>query len=192
MKGKILFVNACARPDSRTYELAQHLLNQLEGEIIHVDLFKTKLQPVDNISLEKRTENINKNNFSCLEFEHARQFADADIIIIAAPYWDLSFPSVLKIYFENIAVSGVTFEYSEEGCPVSKCKAEKLYYITSSGGYIGNNNFGFDYVKALGENFFNINDISFYSAEGLDIFGADVKEIMDESKRKITNESPCV
>ena len=188
MENKILFINSCTRPNSRTNELAQHLLNCLEGKIAHVNLYKTDVRPIDSSDLEKRTENINNSNFSCPEFEQAKQFADADIIVIAAPFWDLSFPSVLKIYFENITVSGVTFEYSEKGRPVGKCRAKKLYYITTSGGYIGNNNFGFDYVKALAENFFGINDISFYSAEGLDIFGADVKEIMDESKRKITNE----
>ena len=62
-----------------------------------------------------------------------------------------------------------------------------VYYITTSGGYIGNNNFGFDYVKAVAENFFGIKDIRFYSAEGLDIFGADVQVIMDEAKERISN-----
>ena len=188
MENKILFINACARQNSRTYELAQHLLNLFDSNITQVDLYKTNILPIDSKELEKRTLNIKNNNFSCTEFEQAKQFANADTIVIAAPFWDLSFPSGLKIYFENITVSGITFEYSNQGRPVGKCNAKKLYYITTSGGYIGNNNFGFDYVKALAENFFGINDISFYSAEGLDIFGADVKEIMDESKRKITNE----
>ena len=187
MGNKILFVNSCARHNSRTNELAQHLLNCLKGKITHIDLYKTNLLPIDSEELEKRSKNIKNGNFSCLEFEQAKQFADADIIVIAAPFWDLSFPSVLKIYFENITVSGVTFEYSQKGRPQGKCKAKKLYYITTSGGYIGNNNFGFDYVKALAENFFGIDDISFYSAEGLDIFGADVKEIMNEAKEHITN-----
>ena len=188
MEDKILFIDSCARPNSRTNELAQHLLNCLEGEKAYVNLYRADVRPVDNSALEKRTENIKNGNFSLAEFEQAKQFADADVIVIAAPFWDLSFPSVLKIYFENITVSGVTFEYSEKGRPVSKCRAKKLYYITTSGGYIGKNNFGFDYVKAISENFFGINDISFYSAEGLDIFGADVKEIMDEAKKKITSE----
>ena len=188
MENKVLFINACTRPNSRTKELAKHLLKHLEGEITQLDLYKINAEPVDSFALEKRTENIKNSNFSCPEFEQAKQFAEADIIVIAVPFWDLSFPSVLKIYFENITISGVTFEYSEKGCPTSKCNTKKLYYITTSGGYIGNNNFGFDYVKALAENFFGINDISFYSSEGLDIFGADVKEIMDESKRKITIE----
>ena len=191
MESKVLFINACARPNSRTNELAQHLVNCLEGQIAHVNLYETNMRPVDSSALEKRTENINNGNFSLAEFELAKQFADADVIVIAAPFWDLSFPSVLKIYFENIAVSGVTFEYSEKGRPVGKCRAKKLYYITTSGGYIGNNNFGFAYVKALAENFFGVQDIRFYSAEGLDIFGADVKGIMAEAKNNISNLSQC-
>ena len=187
MENKILFINACARQNSRTYELAQHLLNLFDSNITQVDLYKTNILPIDSKELEKRTLNIKNNNFSCAEFEQAKQFANADTIVIAAPFWDLSFPSVLKIYFENITVSGITFEYSNQGRPVGKCNAKKLYYITTSGGYIGNNNFGFDYVKALAENFFGINDISFYSAEGLDIFGVDVKSIMDEAKERISN-----
>ena len=37
------------------------------------------------------------------------------VIVIAAPYWDLSFPAVLKTYLEQINVLGVTFDYSDDG-----------------------------------------------------------------------------
>ena len=183
MRNKILFINACVRHNSRTAELSRHLLNRLDGEITEVNLYKEGLLPLCNKGIEKRA----MHDISGEEFEYAKQLASADTIVIAAPFWDLSFPAVLKLYFENVTVSGITFEYSEKGRPVGKCRAKKLYYITTSGGYIGNNNFGFDYVKALAENFFGINDISFYSAEGLDIFGADVKSIMDEAKERISN-----
>ena len=183
MKNKILFINACARTESRTAELSRHLLNILDGEINEVDLYKEEILPLCNKGIEKRA----MHDISGKEFEYAKQFSKADVIVIGAPFWDLSFPAVLKLYFENVTVSGITFEYSEKGRPVGKCRAKKLYYITTSGGYIGNNNFGLDYVKALAENFFGINDISFFSAEGLDIFGADVKSIMDEAKECISN-----
>ncbi len=183
MKDKILFINACVRHESRTMKLSRHLLNRLDGEITEIDLYKEELLPLYNEGIEKRA----LHDVSGREFEYAKQFSKADSIVIGAPFWDLSFPAVLKLYFENVTVSGITFEYSEKGRPVGKCRAKKLYYITTSGGYIGNNNFGFDYVKALAENFFGINDISFYSAEGLDIFGADVKSIMDEAKERISN-----
>ena len=184
MKDKILFINACVRPESRTMKLSRHLLNRLDGEITEVNLYKEELLPLCNKGIEKRA----LHDISCEEFKYAQQFSKADIIVIAAPFWDLSFPAVLKLYFENITVSGITFEYSEKGIPVGKCKAKKLYYITTSGGYIGDNNFGFDYVKAISENFFGIKDIKIFSAEGLDIFGADTQKILSDAKAKISNE----
>ena len=181
MENKILFINACIRDNSRTAELSKYLLDRLNGEMTEVNLCKENLLPLDNKELEKR----NSRDYDGKGIEFARQFSCADTVVVAAPFWDLSFPSILKIYLENITVAGITFEYSKEGKPVSKCNAKKLYYITTSGGYIGINNLGFDYVKALAENFFEIEKIGFFSAEGLDIFGADVNGIMDEAKKKI-------
>ena len=183
MENKILFINACQRPNSRTRELAQCLLSKVKGEITEVDLYKENLTPLFSEDIEKRAQ----HDFSDEKFEYARSFSKADAIVIAAPFWDLSFPAVLKLYFENITVSGITFEYSNQGRPVGKCNAKNLYYITTSGGYIGENNFGFDYVKALAETFFGISEVYFYSAEGLDIFGADVQAIISEAKERITS-----
>ena len=183
MENKILFINACIRDGSRTLELSKYLLDRMQGEITEVNLYKENLHTLDAEGLVKRE----MRDYTGEEFSLAKQFKDADVIVIAAPFWDLSFPSVLKIYLENITVSGITFEYSKEGRPDSKCNAKKLYYVTTSGGPIGKNNFGFDYVKALAENFFGIEDVRFFSAEGLDIFGADIKAIMDEAKERITS-----
>ena len=41
MKDKILFINACVRPESRTMKLSRHLLNRLDGEITEIDLYNT-------------------------------------------------------------------------------------------------------------------------------------------------------
>ena len=179
MANKILYISACVRKDSRTEQLSRELLNALNGEISEINLYSQKISPVDSDMLKKR----DLHDYSGEEFKIAKQFKEADTIVIAAPLWDLSFPAVLKIYLENITVSGITFEYSKEGRPIGKCKATKLYYITTSGGYIGNCNFGFDYVKALAENFFGIKDVFFFSAQGLDIFGADTLAIMDKAKQ---------
>ena len=39
-------------------------------------------------------------------FRYAHQFKNADRIVIAAPFWDLSFPALLKVYIENVSVQG--------------------------------------------------------------------------------------
>lgn len=182
---KILYINACARENSRTSELAQHLLSKLDGNVECIDLYEEKIKPLDAVSLSERDELLKAGKTDDDFFHLARQFASADTIVIAAPYWDLLFPAVVRIYLENITVGSITFRYSEKGVPVGLCKADKLYYVTTSGGYIGENNFGFDYVRAVASGFFGISDVSFFSAEGLDIYGADVGKIMQTAKDKI-------
>jgi FMN-dependent NADH-azoreductase len=170
-------------------ELAKTLLQRLKGEILEVRLQEMPMVALDLNGLEKRDQAAQKNDFSDPVFTAAKQFAAADIIVIAAPYWDLMFPAVLKTYLENITVSGITFQYSEEGRPQSLCKAKALHYVTTSGGFIGQNDFGFSYVKALAQNFFGINELYRYAAEGLDIFGADVEAILDKTKQEISKAS---
>lgn len=183
---KILYINACCRENSRTDELARHLLGKLNGDIQVVDLYEEDIKSLNAQSLSQRDSLLKNGHTDDDSFVLARQFSSADTIVIAAPYWDLMFPSVLKVYLENITVCGVTFRYSEKGIPQSLCKAEKLYYVTTSGGFIGENNFGFDYVKALSSAFFGISDVKFFSAQGLDIYGADVNAIMLKAKDDIT------
>ena len=182
---KILYINACCRENSRTEELAEHLLDNLSGNVQTVNLYEENISSIDAELLAKR-DSLLKNGMTDDEmFSLAKQFATADTIVIAAPYWDLMFPSVLKVYLENITVCGITFCYSDRGIPQSLCKAKELYYVTTSGGFIGQNNFGFDYIKALAKGFFGIGDVRFFSAEGLDIYGADVDGIMQKAKENI-------
>lgn len=91
MKDKILFINACVRPESRTMKLSRHLLNRLDGEITEIDLYKEELLPLYNEGIEKRA----LHDVSGMEFEYAKQFSKADSIVIGVPFWDLSFPAVL-------------------------------------------------------------------------------------------------
>ena len=182
---KILYVNACVREGSRTNELARHLLAGMQGDMERVNLYEENIRPLDAELLSKRDELLESGRIDDDFLKLARQFAAADIIVIAAPYWDLLFPAVLRIYLENVTVCGLTFRYSDKGIPVGLCKAKKLYYVTTAGGFIAENNLGFDYVKALVSTLFGIKDIKFFSAEGLDIYGADVEAIMQNAKDNI-------
>ena len=120
-------------------------------------------------------------------FSLARQFADAETIVIAAPYWDLSFPASLKQYFEQINVTGITFRYTEEGFPQGLCRADRLFYVTTAGGCYVPEEFGFGYIKALAQNFYDIQDIRLIKASGLDIDGADVNDIMAAAEETLEN-----
>ena len=182
---KILYINACCRDNSRTNDLAQHLLGGVNGQIETVNLYDENISPINAELLSKRDNLLKDAKTDDEMFAFAKQFASADTIVIAAPYWDLMFPSILKVYLENITVCGITFRYSDKGFPQSLCKAKNLCYITTAGGFIGDNNFGFDYVRALATGFFGIDNVRFFSAEGLDIYGADVDQIMKKAKENM-------
>jgi FMN-dependent NADH-azoreductase len=116
-------------------------------------------------------------------FNYAKQFSEADMIVVAAPYWDMSFPAKLKIYIENINVGGITFTYSENG-PVGLCKAKELIYITTVGGsFIPQ--FGYNYIKNMANIMYGIKNVGCFAAEGLDIWGNDVNAILDKTKKEI-------
>ena len=181
----ILYINACVRKDSRTNELAQYTLKKLQGDIKEINLNTEKISPLYQEQLNLRDDLIKNKNFDHPIFEYAKQFANADIILISAPYWDLSFPAILKTYIENINVNNITFSYSEKGYPISLCKAKKLIYITTAGGPIISDEFGFGYIKSLAENFYGIKDIAYIKAEGLDIYGANIQEILENAKKNI-------
>ena len=182
---KILLINACVRPCSRTMELAEALLQKLNGDVREMRLYEMPLSAVGVAEIEKRNQAVRRNDFSDPVFDAAKQFAAADVIVIAAPYWDLMFPAVLKTYLENVTVAGLTFRYSPEGRPQALCRAKAMHYVTTAGGYIGQNDFGFAYIKALAQNFFGIGEVYRYTAEGLDIFGADADAIMRKAKAEI-------
>jgi FMN-dependent NADH-azoreductase len=86
---------------------------------------------------------------------------------------------MLKQFFEQINVLGLTFTYSETGIPTGLCKADKLYYVTTAGGPILSDELGFGYVKALANNFYGIDEVYQIKAEGLDVVGADVDAILE-------------
>ena len=177
----ILLINACARPDSRTLQLAKKALQTMSGDFEILNLFEEDPAPLNYAGLSKRDRFIEKGDYSDRMFRFARQFSAADEIVIAAPYWDLSFPAVIKCYIEAICVNGLTFVYNEAGIPEGLCKAERLIYVTTAGGFIPEHNYGYDYVKQLCTDLFGIKNTLCIKAEGLDIQGADVSGIMKKS-----------
>ena len=172
----VLYINACVRDESRTDRLAKKLLGSL-GDYTELKLSENNLKPLDKDTLEYRSELIAKGQFDNDMFKYARQFADADIIVISAPFWDLSFPAILKTYIENIYITGLVSKYGEDGRPVGLCKASKLYYVTTAGGpYVGK--YSYDYIKDLAMGAFGIKETELIYAEMLDIVGNDPEKIL--------------
>ena len=178
-----LLINACARPESRTLYLAKKALEITGGSYTELKLYDEDIKPVDYGALTARDKNIECGTYDDSSFRFAKQFADAREIVIAAPYWDLSFPSVLKIYLENICVSGITFKYDND-MPVGLCKAKRIVFISTSGGpFI--KEFGANYIETLFYNLFGIEVFISFIAENLDIDGVDIEAILNKTKHQI-------
>ena len=181
----ILFVNACVREQSRTERLAEHLIKAIGMPVSELRLGDCVFPPVDETFLKERDLLIAEKKFDDPMFEPARRFSEAEEIIIAAPFWDLSFPAVLKQYFEQINVVGITFRYNSKGIPEGLCRAKKLYYVTTVGGDFFPEIYGAGYVKAMAQSFYGIEDVELIAATGLDIEGADVEKILKNCEEEI-------
>lgn len=186
---KLLFIDACVnRGISRTEQLAQALLKEMdqngEYEIETLNLEDEDLKLFTGKESALRELLTRAGNFEGPLFAYAKQFAAADRIVVAAPYWDFSFPARMKCYLEQICVTGLTFTFSSKGIPGGLCHADSLHYVTTSGGSIGELNLGYEYLEKLCKVYYGINETVCYTAEGLDIEGNSVEEIMKEAEEK--------
>lgn len=179
----ILYINSCIRTESRTEKIARALLKKL-GKYEELKLSEMDLKPLNNESLNKRTDLLEKGKLEDPMFELSKQFAAADTIVIAAPFWDGGFPAILKTYLENIYVTGIVSKYSNEGKPIGLCKASKLYYVTTAGGpYFPS--FSYSYLEALAKGCFGIKETELIFAQNLDIAGNDPEQIVQDTINSI-------
>lgn len=169
---KALFVDCCIRrEESRTKRLADAFLAHLPKsyEVQRLTLMEEGLQPLTGDFFAARQALLAAGKLEHPRFRYARQFAQADLVVIAAPFWDLSFPALLKIYLENITVEGITFGCNETGC-YGICKGQNLVFLTARGGvYTGSPlEQGSRQWEALSA-FFGFAHYHCVAAEGLDI-----------------------
>ena len=127
---KLIFIDACMRAGSRTRRIATPIIAELgmRYSVETVDLTRNIYPVADNYTLEDRNQGV----VPAEDVDLAKRIAAADRIVIAAPFWEMSFPSALKVFFENMSLLGITFDSNEKEC-YGLCKAEKVMYITSRG-----------------------------------------------------------
>lgn len=143
----VLFVHANPKPrnQSHTLRLADafieaYLKNNPSDEIVELDLYHSEIPIIDERVLRiwhKFSKKIELDNdeirLNRRMNEIFDQFAGAEKIILAAPMWNHSFPSVVKAYVDNVVVMGKSFKYSEKG-PVGLLKDRPLLFVQSRGG----------------------------------------------------------
>ena len=189
---KLLFLNACIdRERSRTLRIARAAVSVLEDrgyETEEIVLEDEYVLPMTTGILRNRNTLLKDEMYDDPMFSNARTFRDADRIIIAAPFWDFGFPSVLKTYLESVSCPGITYRYTPEGELIGLCGAERITYITTRGGFVTDEkDLGFATIGELGH-YFGIPEVDCISANAMDIPTTDVDAMID----RIVEELPDI
>ena len=126
-----MLIDACMRDEvSRTRRILEPLVAELEKRY---EIETVRLDGEDYSSVGRRVLAGRSGGYVPEEtVALARRLAAADRIVIAAPFWDMSFPAILKVFIENMSLYNITFKDSGthfEGL----CRSEKVLYITTRG-----------------------------------------------------------
>ena len=195
---KLLFVDCCISQrgaDSRTRAVADAFLDTFranhpgaEVETVTPEQLLA-LKPFDVEMLNDREALAGAGAFVAPVFDLARQFRGADAVVVAAPYWDLSYPAALRTYVEYISAVGLTYHYEADGCH-GDCKAQRLVYLTSGGDFEHEDSIGVLHWRQLC-GLFGVKRFDYVFAGGLDIDPAMTPDLVRgacELARKLAEE----
>lgn len=174
MAKKLVVIDACVRQDqSRTWRIAEPIVDALmkryETTVYHLPMMEDIVPLNPGTFAERGNGETPQWAIDC-----ARTIADADRILIAAPFWDMSFPAVLKAFIEQTSLYDITFADNGKEC-VGLCKCEKVLYITTRGMDIQTGDpreQGSPYIKALSA-LWGLGEVLVLAASGMDYAGED-------------------
>ncbi len=181
---KLLYIDACIRDEmSRTKRIATPIVEALKQK------YEVQTLVINDLDLSiVKKELITKRNNGVIDpqvMSWAESVRDADRIVIAAPFWDMSFPAALKNFLELCSIFDVTFKSDEKTC-YGNCKAEKMLYITTRGMDISTGDVleqGTPYLKAISW-LWGIGPMQVISAQNMDYLSE--KEIEERISKAIS------
>mgnify|MGYP000470146093 CR=1 FL=1 len=172
---KLVIIDSCMRAESRTRRILNAAREVLSTryDIEIIDVNAAGLLPLTPAGLEERTSGIVPEQTLSL----AKTIAAADRLVVAAPFWDMSFPATLKAFFENMSLYGVTFEDNGHTC-LGLCKCKKVMYITTRGMDVETGSpreQGSSYLMAL-STLWGLGEVTTVAAKNLDYLSTDEVE----------------
>ena len=69
----------------------------------------------------------------------------------------------------------------------SLCQAKKLVLIMTAGGYVPENDCAISYIRTLCKEFWKINDVRYYYADGIDLVGTDMNAKLEAVVKQYGN-----
>mgnify|MGYP003594646490 FL=1 len=187
-----LYIDCCIRGEqSRTKRLAEAFLAvygaREDVALTRLTLMDEPLIPFSNGFFWQREGLLECGELDHPRFRYAHQFQQAQRIIIAAPFWDLSFPALLKVYIENLCVQGITFDCNEQNGCFGVCNATKMLFLTTRGGALegSEQDNGTKYLSDMAK-FFGIPSFTHIAADALDAGLEPVETILGRAIRQAT------
>ena len=151
---KLLYISVNSKPEelSASKTVARAFISEFvnrypEFEVKELDLYKEHIPRLEYKYFEKRSCLVSEEAFNKLSKEDQEEvhkivklcdeFKEADVYVIAAPMWSLSFPAPLKEYLDCVIQDGKTIQISEDKINgLLDDKVRGMVYIQSSGAHI--------------------------------------------------------
>lgn len=153
--GKLLYITANSKPEnlSSSKTVGRAFVNQFKAKhpdfaVEELDLYNTHLPLPRHNYYESRSTLVSKQAFDALPpadqaevkqmIKLCDQFVSADVYVLAAPMWSLSFPAPVKGYIDCIVQTGKTikFDGSEKPKGLLNDRVRTFVYVQSSGANI--------------------------------------------------------
>lgn len=129
---KVLYITAHPHDDSQSFSMAagKAFIDKYKDvnpahEVVAIDLYKEDIPQIDadvfsgwgKLQTGKGFEELSDSEKAKVGrlTELVDQFVEADKYVFVTPFWNFSFPPVMKAYIDAVSVAGKTFKYTEHG-----------------------------------------------------------------------------
>lgn len=163
-------------------------------EIVRLDLYNMDIPYIDRDVFSGWGKLRSGNGFEQLSGDEQRkvgrlgelvdQFVAADKYVFVTPFWNFSFPPIMKAYIDALCVAGKTFKYTEQG-PVGLLTEKKALHVQARGGVYSEGpaaqmEFGHRYLATIMQ-FFGVPSFEGLIVEGHNQFPDRAEEILAQA-----------
>ncbi|MEB6340006.1 FMN-dependent NADH-azoreductase [Mammaliicoccus sciuri] len=183
---QVLFITAHPHDETVSFSMAtaksfieSYKASNPNDEVVHIDLYNSYTPQIDadvfagwgKLQSGQGFEELSEGEQGKVRRlnELSDQFVNADKYVFVTPFWNFSFPPVMKAYLDSVSVAGKTFKYTAEG-PVGLLPDKKALHIQARGGYYSEGpaadlEMGHRYIGQM-MNFYGITDFDGLIVEG--------------------------
>ncbi|MCO7232526.1 MULTISPECIES: FMN-dependent NADH-azoreductase [unclassified Cobetia] len=174
------FVSAL-EASGQPFQLTHHDL--VERDLPHLDSAEMQawMTPADERSAEQR-------KLAALSDEFLAELKAADLLVVAAPLYNLGLPTQMKAWFDRVLRAGESFRYTEKG-PVGLLEGKQALVLAARGGIYAGTEMDSQtpHLKSM-LGLMGITDQHFVYAEGLNMGDESRAASLAEAKAAIANQ----